>query len=52
MSVFKKTAKPRSRSLKVLFDNIKRLKIFPKAWKKAVILPIFKDGNRAELSNY
>ena len=41
-----------SKSITSLFSTIKRLKKFPSKWKNGIVTPIFKDGNRSEISNY
>lgn len=38
--------------LKYIFDLILTQKKFPRMWKKARIQPVFKKGNRSEMSNY
>ena len=35
-----------------LFSNIKRLRKFPSAWKTGIVSPIYKDGDKKEVSNY
>lgn len=38
--------------LQILFNNSLRAGIFPNKWKKSHIIPIFKKGKRADISNY
>ena len=35
-----------------LVNNSFRLNIFPKEWKKATVIPLFKGGNSRDVSNY
>ena len=49
---FKKCGGSIATSLRNLFSNIKRLRKFPSAWKTGIVSPIYKDGDRREISNY
>ena len=50
--LFKKCGGAIATSLQNLFNNIKRLRKFPSAWKTGIVSPIYKDGYKREVSNY
>ena len=50
--LFKKFGGSIATSLRNLFSNIKRLRKFPSAWKTGIVSPIYKDGDKREVSNY
>ena len=50
--LFKKCGGSVATSLRNLFSNIKRLGKFPSAWKTGIVSPIYKDGDKREVSNY
>ena len=50
--LFKRCGGSIAMSLKNLFCNIKRLRKFPSAWKTGIVSPIYKDGDKREVSNY
>ena len=41
-----------SKPLTLLFKNCLAESVFPKIWKKANVVPIYKKGNKQEISNY
>ena len=50
--LFKKCRGTIAMSFRNLFNNIKRLRKFPSAWKTGIVSPIYKDGDKREVSNY
>ena len=50
--LFRKCGGSIATSLRNLFSNIKRLRKFPSAWKTEIVSPIYKDGDKREISNY
>ena len=49
--LFKKCGGSIATSHRNLFNNIKRLRKFPSAWKTGFVSPIYKDGDKREVSN-
>ena len=41
-----------TRSLKLLYSNIKRLSKFPTKWKEGIVSPIHKENERVNVKNY
>ena len=41
-----------TRSLKILYSNIKRLSKFPTKWKEGIVSPIQKENERVNVKNY
>ena len=39
-------------SMRVLFNNFTELVEYPQEWRRSLIVPVFKDGDREELDNY
>jgi len=39
-------------SMRVLFNNFTELEEYPQQWRRSLIVPMFKDGDREELDNY
>ena len=39
-------------SMRVLFNNFTELEEYPQEWRRSLIVPVFKDGDREELDNY
>ena len=50
--VLKKCARPLSRPLKTIFNQSLAQETFPNIWKKSYIFPVFKKGNKSDISNY
>ena len=50
--LFKKCGESIATSLRNLFSNIKQLPKFPSAWKTEIVSPIYKNGDKREVSNY
>ena len=49
---FRKTATEMCKTLNTMFKAVKRNRKIPKAWKKAVVLPIYKQGEYKLVENY
>ncbi len=39
-------------SMRVLFNNLTDLEEYPQEWRRSLIVPVFKDGDKEELDNY
>ena len=39
-------------SMRVLFSNFTELEEYPQEWRRSLIVPLFKDGDREEFDNY
>ena len=39
-------------SMRVLFNSFTELEEYPQEWRRSLIVPVFKDGDREELDNY
>ena len=50
--LFEKCGGSIATSFRNLFSSIKRLRKFPSAWKTGIVSPIYKDGDKKEVSNY
>ena len=51
-NMLKATRDSVSKPLSILFNISLSTAVFPTIWKKAVVLPLFKKGDRHEVSNY
>lgn len=51
-NMLKNTANTINRPLKILFNMSLRNRCFPSSWKEATVIPLFKKGDRHEVSNY
>ena len=51
-NMLKGTSKTICRPLQLLFNMSLRSSQFPKLWKNATVLPLYKKGDRHEVSNY
>ena len=51
MIFFKKCGGSIATSHRNLFSDIKRLRKFLSAWKSGIVSPIYKDGDKSEVSN-
>ena len=51
-SVLKNCACSLSRPLKIIFNQSLAQGTFPNIWKKSYIFPVFKKGNKSDISNY
>ena len=38
--------------MRVLFSNFTELEEYPQEWRRSLIVPVFKDGDREEFDNY
>ena len=50
--MLKYTSDTVSKPLCTLFNLSLQSKVFPSLWKKAIVIPLFKKGDRHEISNY
>ena len=50
--IYKYTNREMSKTLNVLFKNIKRLRKMPSSWKTAAVSPIYKKDDRKLVENY
>ena len=51
-NMLKITAKSVCQPLALLFNMSLEFHVYPSVWKSAIVLPLFKKGNRNEISNY
>ena len=51
-SFFKRTSTEIAKSMFTSFKTFVRLKRFPRKWINGIVLPIFKEDSKADVSNY